>query len=254
MILSRRTLWLVSALSGLLMLGSGLELARRVVAYHRRVPVETFAFKEVDQPDFTWCGRAVHIGDDPASTAPRVLVTYADQRLELNVAIPPKAPLPGLARYSDWLRVLRFIPASRMDAAEVMNKLGSGDIAERLVLVTRSMRPGADPETWGAVWQKDWRFDFYELKPDGTIAHERLAFPTSPGMKTPRPGELHQNTWQFQAALMLMPKGPTYNFHDDALSAAGWTLPAAAISGLLCVLSAAFAAGPRTTRDVRRET
>ncbi len=93
----------------------------------------------------------------------------------------------------------------------------------------------------------NWVFDFYELKPEGGFpSHEQLRYPTKSGTSKPVEGELHENTWEFQAALLLMPKGgvdvgPTHNFYGDALAAASWTLPLSAFSGLVAVLSFTFA-------------
>jgi hypothetical protein len=100
----------------------------------------------------------------------------------------------------------------------------------------------------------NWAFDFYELMPQGGFYHEHLRYPTKTGAKKPVEGELHENTWEFQAALLLIPKGganigPTRNFYGDALAAANWTLPAAAFSGLTAMLAVAFALAPR--RKVR---
>lgn len=248
--LSRRQLWLVAAACGLATVGLAGEMARRIVAYHALMPRETFAFREVLDPEFTWCGRDVTFTADAANPgAPVMRVGYGDSAFALRVGVKPRVSLPGLIAHTDWMRVLRFAPAGGLPGREVAEKIKRGEIRERLVIVTRSLPPGADPETWGRVWKRDWAFDFYELREDGTVAHERLKYPSARAMKKPVEGELRQNSWQFQAALLFMPRsGPTVSFHDDALRGAGWTLPAAAGAGLACVLAAAFAAAPQRRR------
>ncbi len=135
------------------------------------------------------------------------------------------------------------------------------------MLVTRVQRPGADPETFGKVFRSDWRFDFYELDPaGGIIRHPRLAFPESArslarrqdkarreGRPIPErnPDELQPGTWQFQAAMLVMPTGSAPNDlrQRPAFAAVGWTLPAASISLVVAMLSFALAVAP--SRDQR---
>lgn len=250
---NRVILWTISIACGVISVGSIVEMSRRIVAFHKANPPEFFAFRPVNDATFTWASRTVEIAQDLTHPdAPRVVITYADQQVRLVPSLPSNNLLPGLVAHSDWLRVQRFIPASGLSSDEVMARFTDGDISERLAIVTRSVRPGTDPQTWGAVWQRDWDFDFYELMPDGTIRHERLGFPTSKARQAPKPGELQQNTWQFQASLALMPpvgrSGPAYNFSKNAIKHVSWTLPAAAISGLAGVLTCAFAAAPKRRR------
>lgn len=226
-------------------------MVKRIVAFHEQSPRVFFKFNRVEAREFNYAGRPVAITDEPETgPADAVIVRYGDQTLRIRRTLPPGIDgLPGLQEHNDWLRVMRFADASGMSDEDFHQRLGSPELPDRLAFVTRSSRPGANPESWGKVWKRDWSFDFYELKPDGTIEHERLRYPTATRMREPKPGELHENTWQFQAAMYLMPQGgnagPTRNFRNDGLAAAGWTLPASMFAGLASVMALFFAVAPR---------
>ena len=226
-------------------------MVNRIVAFHRDHPRVFYMFNRIDTREFKYAGRPVTIADEPEKgPADAVIVHYGDQTLRIRRTLPPGIDgLPGLQEHNDWLRVMRFADASGMSDEQFQQRLGTPELPDRLTFVTRSSRPGANPESWGKVWKRDWSFDFYELKPDGTIEHERLRYPSATGMKEAKPGELHENTWQFQAAMYLMPQGgnagPTRNFRNDALAAAGWTLPVSMFTGLTSVMALFFAAAPR---------
>lgn len=226
-------------------------MVTRIVAFHRESPRVFYMFNRIDVREFVYADRPVTLTDQPESgPADAVLVRFGDEILRIRRTLPPGIDgLPGLQEHNDWLRVMRFADASGMSDEEFQQRLGSGDLQDRLAIVTRSSRPGANPESWGKVWKRDWSFDFYELKADGTIEHQRLRYPTATRMKEPKPGELHENTWQFQAAMYLMPQGgnagPTRNFRNDGLAAAGWTLPASMFTGLIFVGTFFFTVAPR---------
>ena len=74
-----------------------------------------------------------------------------------------------------------------------------------------------------------------------------MKYPYSKRWQDANPDELKENTWEMQAALLLMPKGlgPSYKPQNDALSSVGWTLPAAGCSMLLLLASIVIYAGFR---------
>ncbi len=249
---SRLVLILIAAASLVGMFVSAWGLSVRIRAFHEERPRNVFAFQPLDLREFRYAGRPVTLVDDlEVPSTPFLNVNYGDTQVRLRVTIPGNYELPGLLAHTDWLRVLRFAPLSGLDIQEFEAKVRSGEITDRLVLVTRTPRPGADPDTWGAVWKRDWEFDFYELLPDGTIEHQRLGWPTYRTGQKPKPGELVENTWQYQAALQVMPgagrDGPSYKFTDDAMTRIGWTLPLGAVSGIALVLSLGFAFAPKRT-------
>jgi hypothetical protein len=247
----RKIAWATTAASLVVLVGSAWLMAERMAAFHRENPRQTFAFQPLDTRDFFFGNpkKPITIADDKSDPEhPKVIITYGQDRLELPVSIPSKYELPGLKSHEDWFRVLRFSPHTGLSPEQFQSQLDAG--GDRLAIATRTPVQGVDPNTWGAVWKNNWVFDFYEFNPAGGFEHERLNYPTATGTAKPKEGELHENTWEFQAALLLMPQGgtdigPTHNFYGDALKAASWTLPLAAFSGLVCVVSLAFAAAPR---------
>lgn len=255
----RRLLGIVSAVSFILCIACVGFLMQRIIAFHDASPRHFFRFQPVNDRTFIYANRPVTFQDEhETGQADTVIVTYGDQTLRIRRTIAAaRDGLPGLLDHADWLRVMRFADASGMTDNEFVKRLGTPELPDRLLIMTRSSRPGAEPETWGLVWKRDWIFDFYELQPDGSFTHGRLKHPTAYRMKEPKPGELRENTWQYQAAMNLMPRsGPTKNFRLDALGAASWTLPASMFAGLLGVVSLFFAIAPGTKKSVswKRQT
>jgi hypothetical protein len=250
MLPSRPILLAVALASGVATVLLAWRMAVVVAEFHRQNPREQYAFLPVVERRFEFHGREVSLEDDNTTPeTPWLVLRYADQTRRVRVTVPPRHRLPGLLQHEEWLRVALFAPVSGMSVEQFKEGVTAGTIQTRLVVATRNTAAGADPETRGAANKKGWTFDFYELTADGRIEHEHLKYPTTRGVRRPKPGELQENTWQFQAALMLMPQvggvGPTRNFFGDALSAAGWLTPAAAFAGLICTLSLAFAMAPR---------
>ena len=249
---ARLPLWLLTAVALAVMAWSGILMARRIDAFHHANPRHLFLFRDVEEASFKWGGRLVEFTDDRSNAdTPVLIIRYGESDpLRLNVTVPGNYDLPWPLPHQDWMRVLRFAEASGMSMQDFARRLEAGELDERLVVVTRIPRPGSDPRTWGSVWKKDWSFDFYEFMADGTVLrHPRLGYPTTRGVRPPKADEIQENTWQFQAALQLMPQagniGPTHNFFGNAMRAAGWTLPVAAFSGLMVTLGLAFALAPR---------
>lgn len=238
--------WALAILSVVLLLISGWFMAQRIADFHSEHRRNIFLFKEVDDRSFTFANRKVTLTDETDKAGvDHVNIAYGDENLRLRVTIPGMKELPGLRPHMDWLRVVRFLPMNSGDAVESVKASFNGENVDRLVIVTRTPPPGADPKTWGSVWRKDWVFDFYEFNPAGGFARERLNYPTTRRSEPEKAGELAENTWQMQAALLLMPKGmgPNYKPKNDALSAVGWTLPAAGCSVALLLGSILVAAG-----------
>ncbi len=262
---SSRSVWLAIFAMSLAALAISLTLmTQRIDRFHHDNPREIFAFRELVTDQFTYAQVPVKFELETPTTdhaqqasdagSKFLILHFGDKQERIKVEIPnTQAPgrdlLPGLKPYEDWLKVFRMARTNGQTPESFLAALDRGEVADRLVIVTRIPFPGSDPKTWGSVWKKDWQFDFRELMPFGTIArYERLNYPTARGIKKPRPGELHENTWQFQAALQMMPQagqiGPTHNFFNNGIAAAGWTLPLGAFSGLLATIAIVFAFAP----------
>lgn len=250
-------------------IASGYLMARRLAAFVERHGRTVYAFRPVADTRFEYAGRPVAFDDQPATEAEpfgALLLRYGEEQVRLRVTVAPRAhaaSLPGLVRHEDWMRVLRFAPLSGRTDREFAEGLASGEIADRIAVVARTPPPGADPETWGRIWRKDWTFDIYELLPDGTIRHERFAYPQgrpySPDAPTMHNGlpTLRPDSWQFDAALHVMPEGsgPRIMAADSAIRAAGWTLPAASIAIFAFVAGLLVAVAPKrpTTKQAVNE-
>lgn len=257
--ITRKTWLTVAMISLVVMVACGWLMTTRIREFLKENPPEVYVFRKLDRREFIYAGRPVTLTDDNTNPlAPTLVLKYGEveERIPVRVANvdrPQRDVLPGLLPHEDWLRVLRMARVTGETPKTFLEKLDKGEVPDRLVLVARIPRPGSDPATWGSVWKKDWQFDFYELMPDGTIAkYPRLGYPTTRGMKKPKEGELHEGTWEYQAALQTMPQagaiGPTRNFFGNAIAAASWTLPAAAFSGLVCTYAIVFGLAPRPGR------
>ena len=145
------------------------------------------------------------------------------------------------------------------DYNQLMQAIGEGKEDDRLVLVTKSIRPGVNPETWGKVWRKDWILDFYEFLPEGGFRHERFAYPHARSAEqqealrqAERDGglpELNTRSWQFQMAHLLMPEGssPRIIAGDSPLVAVGWVFPVGVFSVLAATVFLLLAFAPQRT-------
>jgi hypothetical protein len=239
-----RTVALLVAVVALLA-GIGLTglVASKLGEYQRTSGRIIYAFSPVAEDTFSFAGRTVSLLDqDSTDQRPfgSVQLTYGDLTTDLVIPFQPRVhtnELPGLYPHEDWLRVLRFAPISGRSSDQLLQDIESGQVKDRLCVVARIPRPGADAETWGRIWRRDWTFEIHELLPDGTMDTYRLAYPqgrpydeTPPdevgGLPTLKPG-----SWQHDAALHVMPQGsgPRIRIIDSALRSVGWPFAGAVI-------------------------
>jgi len=245
MFASRRVLAGAAGVSLVLLVASVLGMAQRIEVYYRASDHPLYVWVRVGDRSFGYAGRPVTITDERTPEgAEGVRVTYGDATVSAKATIEPgSAQLPGLKRHEDWMQVLRFAEHGRAALSEVDRGVKTGQIADRLVLVVRTPPPGA-AEAPNEAYRRDWLFDFYEFKPEGGFEHQRLGFPKK---RTPREGEMAEGSWEYYAALTVMPPlwKPPQRFSNDAMSAAGWTLPLAALAGLGLTVSGVALAAPR---------
>jgi len=274
----RRTLhWTVAGVSLVTLVVSTLLLANRVRAYNESSVSSLYAYVEVVNPEFDYFDRSIEITDvqsDDSEDLGHVLrVQYGDDVLTLPVAVEPRQNLPGLFnKHTSWMRMMFCADRAGMSMDEFQARMARDEIETRLIIVTRTpfgidAKKGGvfgleqeQNESTGDVRRDRWLFDFYELAPDGGfIVHQPLRFPESgksllrrqnnaklkgepiPGREA---GELQERTWQYGAALKVMPRAPAITFENQALRAAGWTLPAASASVLGLVYGVFFALAP----------
>ncbi len=219
-------------------------MARRLGDFNEHFDRDVFRFEFIETREFTFADRKVSLLDEARTGTDTYLrVTYGQESIRLRVTIPGDSRLPDLVPHERWLRVLWFIPIHDPHADE--------KVSERMVIVTLTPPPGTDPDAYGRAWRKEWDFDFYELLADGQIQHQRLGFPTTKRHEASRKDELIEGTWQWYAALALIPPGqaPKYKFINTGMDAAGVTLPLAAVFLLASVGFLAAAVAPRRITD-----
>lgn len=258
MIMSHRTLpALIALVSGVCAFGTGYKMATRVGDFNDTSPRAVYAFDTRGDMQFTFAGRPVTLETDRKDPSNIMLIVkYGDQQLKLRATIPGNEHLPGLTQHEDWMRLTRFGVMSGRTMEQFKADLGvAADLPERLAIVTKTPRPGSDPNSWGQVWIKDWSFEFHEFLPEGGFKTERFHYPTHRRGEQPKAGELIENSWQYQAALMLMPQQARERlmgrYSNDAMHSLGWLLPISAFSGATCIFAIGFAAAPARVRRVQ---
>ncbi len=265
---SGRTAWLAaSILSFVAVVFVGYFMAQRLDGYNKDSGRELYVFQPITVREFLWADRKVTFTDEvDADGADVVVLQYGDDSIRLRSGLRslPEA-VPGLQRHESWLKVLRYAPRRGMSIEELLAAIDAGTAEERLAVIVRQQRPGVDQDSFGRVMRGDWRFQFVELRPEGGFDEEVLRFPESERafnrrvssarranepIPQRRDDELEFGTWQFDAALQVMPKGgpPTPQFGRGAMDALGWTLPAATILFFISAISLAMAFAPERVR------
>lgn len=260
-----RPIPLVTALLALVMLVVlSVVMGRQIAAYNAREGRPSYIQLEINEREFEYASRPVTIEElpkDDAHPLGGVDIAYGDEHLVLSATIPSieyADQFPGLERHSDWLRIVRFAKLTGHEVEELLYAMETREEPDRLVVVTKSSRPGVNPDTWGRVWRKDWVFDFYEFLPDGGFEHERFAYPTARTAaqqeerrraEAAREGgipELDSRSWQFQIATLLMPEGtaPRILSGDSPIVAAKWPFAGAVLSVLVAMAGLLLAFAP----------
>ncbi len=270
----RTLLWIIAGLSIITGVFSSYSLAQRIHNFNEDRDAPLYSFIDIQLESFDMYGHAFSISETTIDDAPYLKILWADQELLLPVAIPPRHELPTLFdRQVDWMSMMLMADRSGMSLKELEAKVISGEVTPRLVIATRTPF-GSEPTkekhfdsieheedwAWGESRRDLWRFNFYEMNQDGSITtHDPLRFPESgkslqrrqnnaklKGEPIPerQEGEIVEYTWQYGAALKVSPRAPAITFENQALRAAGWTLPTAAASILILIASVFFAIAP----------
>lgn len=274
----RRILVALAGLCFVTLLVSAYALAKRIEHFNSDRDAPAFAFIQVALTDFDFYDHRVEITEATGEAGePLIRVGYASETLDLPVAVEPRYPLPTLyERHKDWFTVLLFGDRSGQSLESFNDLITRGEIEPRLVIAMREPF-GAEAAKekkfdsieheqdwmWGESRRDLWLFRFYELMPDGSIkVHQPLRFPESGASLARRqnyadlrgeeipsrePGELREYTWQYGAALKLTPRPPAITMENQALRAAGWTLPVSAASFLGMFVFLFFGFAPKRT-------
>lgn len=245
---SRATALIFAAAGVVGMAFSGISLSHRVVEYNEKAEHKLYAFAPFDSTSFAFRDKPVTITDVEKDGIRRLIVDYNGDQISLVATLANPVKLPDLKSHEDWMQILRMADATGMDFDELNLKLKSGEVKPRLIIVTRSPRPGTEVG-WAETLRKDWVFDFYEFLEEGGFRHERWNYPNTREGRLPAADELQPGSWQFEAALRLMPRSaPTISFRKNAISNPGWQLRVFAASGVIFAFGLAFAIAPAKRR------
>lgn len=257
----------ITALAGALFLLAVAAMGHKAAAYNREADFDRFRIDPSRARQVEVHGRLVTITDatDEAGDA-ALRVRYGSIETLVPVKAPPALDLPDLGGYAEWAALLAIRPAQKT-GEPVLDEHGN-QLPPRFVLVTRNTPPGFDPDSWGSVRRADWRFNFHEFMPDGTIQSRTFRWPRSDrserglANRAARHDELaealaaipplQERTWEYQAALHVIPKlqMPSYRFRHTALEAAGWTFPVAGFAMLLLLLGLCLVFLPRKATPI----
>ena len=277
----RTNLWIIAGLSLVLLAVSSFALAKRIEHFNQDRDAPLFSFRDVSEDAFLFMGNEFRMEELDIDDKPYIKVNYGTDELLLPVVIPPRQPLPTIFdRQREWMSMMIMADRAGMTLDAMESQIDSGEIVPRLILATRTPFGTESAKekrfdsieheknwSWGEVRRDLWLFDFYEMNPDGTITvHEPQRFPESgksllrrqnyaklKGEPIPErePGELVEYSWQYGAAIKLTPRPPAITMENQALRAAGWTLPTAAASVLILIASVFFAIAPaRVTEPI----
>lgn len=268
-------LLLIAVSLGATLLGGGL-MASRVGEHNETEGRELFAFMTLNTRSFDYASRAVTLSDERDEHGHEWLnVQYGDESLRLRATREPDPEgLPGLSRHMNWMRLLRFAPLKGLDGPTLEQAINSGEVPDRLAIVIHIPFQGVDPDDWGEIWKRATSFDFYEFLPDGTILHERKAYPESDKALSYRrmradkddpvpqrsADDLSPDSWHYQAASIvragrdrptMLPgaMSPDLSFSEDAVGSMGWTLPFTSVAILVLATSIAFAFAPKRVTE-----
>jgi len=202
----------------------------------REFPLVWF-YEQFKAPEFTYRGEPVEIAtlEDPARLEVRWRGETVTQPLE-GVKVDQR--LPGLMQHEDWLRVMLMVEGAQ-STDELVEGFQDGSIEPRLIVAMRLPAEGYEPESWGLVRRRDWRYRFIELLPPGepeafaefTGSYKELDQLADPVHRAEAGRE--DDLWMYHTMLQVTP--PTlYRAKnkpiENAMQAMSWTWPVAGAS------------------------
>lgn len=228
-------------------------------------PVFWFA-EPAGEYEFAFRGEPISITlAEPETGNPSLDLTFRGNRLVFPIGPDDDPRLPGLNRHSKWFKVLPMAAAPSGSRQDLMLALADGSIEPRLVVAARYPAEGYDPESWGRVRRKEWRYRFVELKVDGppeeAVESVERTYGELDALYSPSvyddPESIadaetrRRDGWQYEAMLQVTPAG-AYRSRSKrvraGMTAMGWTWPAAGVSILLFLGGSALAAASRIPR------
>jgi len=147
--------------------------------------------------------------------------------------------LPVLLKHEDWLRIALMVEGAQ-SRTQLESGIADGSLHPRMIVSMRLPPEGYDPDTWGKVRRKDWRYRFIELLPPGSGDQTSREFGGTYGELDAlgNPDERHaQNRdadlWMYHAMLQVTPASLYRSKNkpiEAAMRAIGWTWPVAGLS------------------------
>jgi hypothetical protein len=265
--------WIGVAVSIAVTLFGGWTLANRISDFNEKNPRVAPYFLPISITDFEFMDHAVHISDSVDDKGHGdLIVQYDDAVATIPVGVPNPYDLPGLARHTDWLGVFFVGEPEGRTYDQYQEAVKTGEITPRLIFVSRHLNPGIDDSAFGLEVNKDsrergetmrkrWTFGFLELLPNGEFRQWKRKYPESQrafegrtqaailtGKPPPEhnPDDLQEDSWEWYAALHVIPKGraPTRSFRDGAIAQSGWAFPVTAVGILGITVFLAWALVP----------
>lgn len=224
-------------------------MARRL---HARETPQVWFQEPVRGQQFTFRGEPVTItvAEGDADTLPALEITFRGRTLSFPIepGMRNDPRLPGLDRFGDWLSVIPMVTGASTEA-EVRRRLAEGDLTPRLLVAVRRPAEGFDPDTWGLVRRKEWRYTFALLDVDAPVesciemVDETYSDLDKLGDPEYRRAEGREDElWKFQAMLQVTPPAAYRSKNRPlagAMAAMGWTWPVAGLSVLALTFGAA---------------
>lgn len=195
---------------------------------------------------------------DGAGAPDRVALEWRGQRAEFGIEpgtrVEPR--LPGLLAHEDWLKVLVLAEGARTEH-DIQRGVEAGEIVPRLVVAMRRPAEGYDPQSWGLVRRREWRYRLVELLPDGP-AESSIRVTDSTYAELDKLGNAawrrdqgrEGDAWMFAAMQQVTPSTLFRTRSrpvDEAMRSMGWTWSVAGVSmtALIAGVLVVSIAGPR---------
>lgn len=235
---------------------------RPMVWFGKQATTDTFTFED---------HRFAVTKLEEQSSEPVLRVEWRGAAVDFPVnTFEEKPQLPGLLKHEDWFKIVPMAVGPYRTQDEFQAALQAGDVEPRLIAAARYPAEGFDPEKWGSVRRREWRYRFAEFLENAPgdagapeirvteTTYEELdrVFMPGPHDKPPETSmtdeQKYARLWEYYAMLQVTP--PTmYRAKDklvsDGMRAMGWTWPAAGASTVMVVaglvLIAATRVGPR---------
>lgn len=226
----------------------------------------------VREPAFTFRGEHCEVRTiDPTSDTPSHLeVTWRGRTINFDIGGRDDTRLPGLLRHDDWFKVLPMAEQRTGSQDELIDHLVKGEVEPRLILAARYPAEGFNPESWGLVRRRDWRYRFVELKADGPVddcvqewstTYREIERVFAPGPRDKPVDGLSEDDkrsrmWQYYAMLQVTP-APLYRAKDKVVEggmrAMGWTWPAAGVATLTLIVGVFMVSAARVGQTAAAE-